>query len=305
MRCDEESAQKQKQHDLAFSRNSYSWKRHSRASRLDEHRTHNSKKSRVLPGTARVKHSRGPSGGEAGHTIAMAEKQITFQKRCAGLDCLQCFQITISAVPVSFVSRFLPAAIVCLATSSSFAALTISLHDKTVTTTGVAEGHTIAFLSVALRPMETHSRLEAHDVVLADDDRDGVLTWTLRDDLPLRSMVTAVDLTTGDYVVSFSEGYTMPVRPLPTPADVRSTYLEAPAQMAEALYVTPGSGAWRITVGDGGETDADGARNGKVRLESAQFRAIAGDGKPRLKTGDTVIIVDERKMELYAGRVAR
>jgi hypothetical protein len=66
-------------------------------------------------------------------------------------------------------------------------------------------------------------------------------------------------------------------------------------------------GAWAATVGDGGESDDDGAYDGRLRASLAGMRGV-GD-KPaeppqRFNPRDLVVVIDPNRMEVSVHKVA-
>ena len=62
---------------------------------------------------------------------------------------------------------------------------------------------------------------------------------------------------------------------------------------AEFLLVEPGKGAWALTAGDGGQSDADGKQDGTVTADLSDVVTITGNTKPsKFNTGDVLIVVD-------------
>jgi hypothetical protein len=116
-----------------------------------------------------------------------------------------------------------------------------------------------------------------------------------------------VDVTPGAFALATPEG--MPRREVALPGDslVRSPrgaieVLQDSRQFLEILVVRPGEGAWRLSVGDGGASDADRQPNGSIQAAFASMQAIqsAKAAPGQLLPGDVIVVVDPRQMEFYA-----
>lgn len=203
----------------------------------------------------------------------------------------------------------------CLLLSFSFSATSLAQAPKTpeilfqqrsVTVVGLSpRGQTIGF-GIAREIAEDDVATVVRRVqVLTDDDGDGKAEWTLDRDLPLRSIWVAVDLATGGVAAAAPEGY--PLRRVDwrgagiVRGNPRADRVEDARSFAEVLLVRPGQGAWRLTLGDGSDLDADGKPDGKLAAALDQLEPVPGTSAPppdRFDPRDVVVLIDPNRMEL-------
>ena len=184
---------------------------------------------------------------------------------------------------------------------------TVAFEPSALVAKGVTPGGSVVWFEIArVRPRWT-TQVVRRDVIIADDDADGVVRLELKDPVPARSIWTAVDLATGAFTVATPD--TMPRREVALPGN---SYRRNPKGAVEALQgsrgfleillVRPGRGAWALSVGDGGASDADRKEDGSIEADLAAMRPIeATEAAPaQLENGDVIVVVDPRLMQFYA-----
>src|SRR6185295_15846360 len=139
----------------------------------------------------------------------------------------------------------------------------VSLQEAAVVVTGVTPGGKVAVFGISRRGLEYVVRVERREEVLLDQDKDGAVTLELGETLPLKSIWVAVDLTRGEFRVASPAGF--PLRQASLPAGgiaAARNELQDRRDFVEVFLARPGAGAeagaWGLSAGDGGASDADG-----------------------------------------------
>jgi hypothetical protein len=144
-------------------------------------------------------------------------------------------------------------------------------------------------------------------------DRLGEISLRLPDSInpvPRHSVFAAVDLSTGDVALGAAGG-TRAITGIGTRA---ARVVELPrggvgvavkARRLSAMLVRPSIGAWRKTIEDGGESDADGSGDGVVVLHPSAFARVIDASSPptELLEGDVVIAIDTYSREVHVVQV--
>lgn len=148
----------------------------------------------------------------------------------------------------------------------------------------------------------------AGEIVLNDDDGDGVVRFVPRNGVPLRSIWVAVDFASGEYTIAGAPGYSVDVRDFPNEKLKRNgqgeiDVLEEDRHELRLTVVRPDAGAWHIDAVEGSALDGDRRHDGTLRiaLESAD-PLIGTDRLKHIRNGDTVIGIDPRELQVYATR---
>jgi hypothetical protein len=179
-----------------------------------------------------------------------------------------------------------------------------------VVVSGLTPGRSVVCFGTLLESLgyEVGSR---RIVIVATANPSGLARCDLGIELPVRSIWSAVDLTTGAYVTGKPAGSPGIVRELDqrsftAPGRLRQQ-LAAGTSFQEILLVRPQAGAWTLSVGDGGESDEDGSLDGHISASPAAFEPVAGATGPpeRFMPGDTLIAIDPFRLRLLAAVVAR
>jgi hypothetical protein len=193
--------------------------------------------------------------------------------------------------------------------STLSAAPVLSFEENAVVASGVTSGGRVAFLGVGREPVEWSGRVVRFETVLADDDGDGSVRFSLEKAVPWRSVWAAVDLENGGAVLATPEGY--PLRTVPLPADAlagEGGELVVRGDLVEVLVVRPGAagGAWGLTAWDGHEADQDGAGTGSVALLLPGLQPVSTSraAPEGLAPGDVLIAIDANRMEASLERLA-
>jgi hypothetical protein len=194
----------------------------------------------------------------------------------------------------------------------AFSQPSITIESDVVRITGITPGGQVAWLGVSREePDYYRTTIIRRDGVLVDTDRDGVASITLEHSAPASSVWVAIDIQTGQAAaIAADPRFDLPLRePLVEPADAGVGVVELTAdrhEYLEILLVRPGVGAWRATAGDGGQSDADGIPDGRIRL--AATAVIALEGSPALAgsvvSGDVIACVDGRTLEYVIDHLA-
>lgn len=126
------------------------------------------------------------------------------------------------------------------------------------------------------------------------------------------SVWSVVDLQTGAYAMSTPVEFTLQRTALPAGAlravdNAQLNTLRVKHELLEVLWVRPGAGVWKASVGDGGASDADHTVDGHISLSSVQMEAVGSSPPPpdHFLSGDTLILVDPSTMEISAIQVGR
>lgn len=184
-------------------------------------------------------------------------------------------------------------------------ALEITFQPRAVKVDGITAKGQVVWYSVAREVADDDvATIVRKSELTTDEDGDGRSQFDLDRDVPLRSIWIAVDLATGRYAVAAPEGYPLRRAAWRGPGlgrgNPRADRVEDVRTYADVLLVRPEKGAWRLTVGDGGERDDDGLPNGKVAAALDKLRPVTGAAEPpqRFEARDVVFLIDPNRMEL-------
>lgn len=207
--------------------------------------------------------------------------------------------------------RLLLAAAAVLCPRAAFAeAPVIALEEGAVAVSGVTASGRVAWFSMAFERVDLQAHLSRRDLVLIDEDGDGVVRVELEGGVPLSSLFAAVDMTTGELAVATPEG--SPFREVVFPARGLGAELrtfEDRRRLLDLLLVRPGggegAGVWSLSLADGGPGDDDGRQDRSLRARSGDFRPVADSPPPpeRLAPGDVLIGFDPESLELFSVRL--
>jgi hypothetical protein len=203
--------------------------------------------------------------------------------------------------------RFLLLLPLALAAAPLHAATPVMLRFEpgAVVAQGITPGAQVVWFSVAREPQGYISRVVRREDVLSDADQDGSVAFPLEKEAPFKSIWVAVDLVDGRFAIAAPEGY--PLREIGFPADgVRPVggllrELRNARGTAEILVVRPGTGAWGLSVADGGPADEDRANDGTLISSLRQAYAIGASPAPpdHFLPKDVLVMIDPQRMELY------
>jgi hypothetical protein len=184
-----------------------------------------------------------------------------------------------------------------------------SVPSASISVSGITPYGKVVVLEILQLPQTRGRVISRREFLATDTDGSG----TVRIDAGYAAKVAiwcAVDLTSGLYYTTTSPGYEVRRIDLPGRGVKRGISGQLPRVAAgheclEGLVVRPAVGAWRFTVGDGGQSDADGSLNGRVEYDIEQMSPI-GNSPPapkQLLPHDTLILIDPFTMELFTSAV--
>jgi hypothetical protein len=197
--------------------------------------------------------------------------------------------------------------VVALAALPAHTQPTIGFEENVIVAKGVTPGGSVVWFGIARERPGRITRVVRRDSVLPDSDGDGLVRLDLERSVAVQSIWAAVDLTSGAFVVATPEG--MPRREVTMPGNSfrrnprgAVEALQDSREFLEILVVRPGEGAWSLSVGDGGSSDADMQPDGSIQASLASMQPLqASKGAlDQLLPGDVVVVVDPRQMEFYA-----
>jgi len=185
-------------------------------------------------------------------------------------------------------------------------ALKLTFEAQAVVASGLTPGEKVVWFGVEHRIDADFSRQLVRRFDLADVGADGGARLALQQPPAPRSFWVAVDLKSGDYALAAPEGYRIR-RPLkPSQLSAASDGIVDDRRYLIGLVVRPGEGAWSFA---GGDQDADGRSDGRVRFALDELKPLPGSPPPpkKVKGSDLWFIVDPLKMEIavHKGGVAQ
>ena len=198
----------------------------------------------------------------------------------------------------------------CLLLGPSLAAAgppAISFEPAAAVVHGITPKGQAVWFSVAREISRRATTVVPRYRIEQDADGDGAVRFELEQEVPLRSIWFAVDLTTGETAVATPEGFPKLEKDLPgkaIPAALNRLDLER--HFAYLLLVRPGVGAWTLRAGDGGESDEDREPDGTLRAALANLVPVAENGPPppeRFSPKDVLLIIDPDRMEYSTVRI--
>jgi len=184
-------------------------------------------------------------------------------------------------------------------------AITLAFAGKEITIIGATPGASVVLFGVANIPGDFYPTLDYREQLLTAD-KQGMASYTSTDAVPGRSVWFAVDARTGEIGVAAPPGF--PLRPAlaaPHILDDASaqSILDVPTDLAYALVVQPGTGAWIGGIAKGSAHDLNPAgRASRVRLTSFYSLDKSASHPGHLTPADVVIIVDPHSLRFYAGK---
>ena len=195
-------------------------------------------------------------------------------------------------------------------TTSASPPLTIRFAEREVAVSGATAGGKVAWFSVAKEIRNFAALLQRRDAII-EASAAGEAAFVLEQPVPPISIWVAVDVATGRFAVAPAP--TFEQRELVLPADALRPGSRGSADAItddthEFLEVglfraSKGSGGssgfWGGTVGDGGQSDADGKSNGQVVLALSRLRPIGQSAPlvpPVLTPDDVVAVIDSNEM---------
>jgi hypothetical protein len=201
-----------------------------------------------------------------------------------------------------------------LATPLEAAPLRVTLEPDAVVATGVTAGGQVVLLGVT-REIEPDDFPTArrHLEVLTDTDGDGAVRYSLATGIPLRSLWSVVDMTSGESGLASPEALgTRQVdwrgRGLQRRTDGKDS-VEDQRTLLELVVVRPqvgaGAGVWALRISDGDESDADGRIDGRLEGFFDRMQPLAASTPPpsAFQRGDVVLALDPTQTEITLEKV--
>ena len=185
-----------------------------------------------------------------------------------------------------------------LASSSASADL---VRPSLVTILGLDAGAEVEVMAVSRRwTKRAYTAFSTIRETLFDEDQDGIVELEVPGDIPLHSVWTAVDLSSGRYGVQSAGVRLLPVSRSAARFDVDRGELELPGRSMEVLWARPGVGAWSADLVDGSLDDVDAEQNATVRGRLDDL-LLARRGRPDPLPGgprrfDVVITIDRQEL---------
>jgi autotransporter-associated beta strand protein len=192
-----------------------------------------------------------------------------------------------------------------------------TIINQTVTSRAVlgpvAPGGSAAWLAV-IRASRLGNTTYVPNAVTPDTDGDGLVRWEQRtDEFVLGGIWVMVDMTDGRLLAAQANGRVPHADPLPQAMFVRdaaglySQVVVPPlAGVTELLWVRPGVGAWRISIGGGSPDVQSGISRGYRIFDVARMHAVTGSTAPvpaGFQPGDTIAGIDFQLQHWFGGRV--
>jgi hypothetical protein len=180
----------------------------------------------------------------------------------------------------------------------------ITFETQAVAASGLTPSEKVAWFGVEHQIDAELSREVVRRFDLTEIGADGTARLALKQPLAERSFWVAVDLKSGEYALAAPEGYRIrrPLKPsqLSAATGAGSDGIVDDRRYLIGLVVRPGEGAWSFVGGDGGDQDADGRSDGRVRFALDGLTPLPGSAAPPKKVNgdDLWFIVDPLKMEI-------
>ena len=179
----------------------------------------------------------------------------------------------------------------------------IAFTGTGITVGPVTTGGTVFAYSIAREPQGYRSSVVPREVLLRDDDRDGIVEWHINQPVPLRSMWFAIDLASGSSSAAAPPAYG--ATRLPITADVFRrdtagdlTHVLHAGSVIEVLLIRPGGGIWGESFAFGGALD-ERTTPGRLTASLARLRPRLGTTgpPPKPKKDDIIIVVNAARAE--------
>jgi hypothetical protein len=181
----------------------------------------------------------------------------------------------------------------------------LEISSTTVTVRGVVAGGKVLIVGAGRKQSGPRWGITRRQYIRPDTDNDGVVTV---DQIPSTEFIAwaAIDLQTGSHSVATATGTKLRridlARSIKRGANGLGTSISSGRAFIAVVWVRPGVGAWSASVGDGGQSDADHAVNGRATCDPEAMRPV-GTSPPAPKhilPSDTVIIIDPFTTEIFA-----
>ena len=190
--------------------------------------------------------------------------------------------------------------------------LSLMISDSGIVISNVTKGGDVVLFSCTRGTRDRRIHVQPLASMLNDDDRDGTVSVSRADGVPIRSVWIAVDYTSGSTATGAH-----PMFPLLVSTIGEEMFRKnAAGEIAELVHeqprlvlllVRPGQGAWLLRAFDGGEGDRDGTASGKLSLFFEDARSITGKDKaPKgVKKDDVVVAIDPGHLDVFLSRISK
>jgi hypothetical protein len=187
---------------------------------------------------------------------------------------------------------------------ASPAPLAIALGDHSLTIAPLTPGARAVLLGVD-RESETFFFNDTH-YVDAQAESGGTATFSIDRGITPLSVWIAVDAATGQAAVSTPAGSPYRARPSAAKsANARASSIAIDGPAVDLVLVRPGTGAWRISAGDGAALDADRLQDQTLTLAAADLEPLDGSAAApsELAARDLLIGIDAQRQEYFVVEV--
>ena len=189
--------------------------------------------------------------------------------------------------------------------------LAVSFEEAAVAVSDVTPGGDVAFFSVARVPRGTFNEIVRRaQIVLADSLGEARFDLEDGQPVPLKSVWTVVDLSSGAYGVAAPEGFHLteigfPGQGFEVGAPGLVNRLRQRFNWADSLLARPGVGAWRYRGADGSPDDEDGRADGALVTGLESYEPLGSSPEPpdRFAADDVLVVIDPLDLRFYATRL--
>jgi hypothetical protein len=189
------------------------------------------------------------------------------------------------------------------------AAPILIVQGDSLKASGLTPGRTLFIMGLS-RDVVAHEPRMGHAEVELPSKSDGTFELKLLSAAPVQSLWLLIDIPTGRYALT-SPGGVLPA-PMEFPRNALKSngsgeihHIEANLVYVDVVWIRPGVGAWRKTVGDGGRFDADGKPDGKTQLSVDDMKPVGEslDHPKKIEKGDTIFIFNPRTLAWFVTEV--
>lgn len=190
------------------------------------------------------------------------------------------------------------------------AAADLDLAAGAARVSGLSPGGTAAVLSVwRERALGAGTRVHRIHLLAIDDDGDGLVTLDLSHPVPSGSVWIIVDLESGETTLQAPAASGLREMAVDPRRFARAMdRLVVDRSDIEVLAVRPGVGAWSLSLHDGGDIDGDRTDDGRITLALVDLEPLGETATPppdSLEAGDVIALIDPRRMDAIAVRIAQ
>ncbi len=184
----------------------------------------------------------------------------------------------------------------------------IAFEGNVVRGTRIAPGGDVLVVGISHESLPFEARRFTYVEILIDGDQDGAVDYELANPVSSGSVWAVVDLTSGKWAIAAPAGSPMRAKPgrgvIPPGAGGPARSLIDAGEMLDFFVARAGTGAWRITAGDGGGADQGGEDDGLIEVDLAAAAPLGTTAAfDALAAGDVILTFDPRRLEFSAGRV--